>query len=197
MKKKVKIILILFILLITLGLSLYLFINEFIGYAMIFIVLSAILFLLLVTSGLKKEDNESVYRRELKQILKKYDAILVETSTIPDMDDKNIMLITNIEDMIDASVEIRKPIYYKKENGYCIFILLDNQDICIYVLKSCNDTETAIEMFVKERKENIENLIGAAREAKKVKVDTNKNEINKKEIEDMIKSYKKRNYDRE
>ena len=77
----------------------------------------------------------SVYNSNLKKMLKRYDTILVETSTIPDLDGKNVMIITNIEDLIDASVEIRKPIYYKKEKTYCNFILLDNQDVSIYLLK--------------------------------------------------------------
>ncbi len=180
MKKTTKIIMNLIMILASLGLSYYLLINNLTGYAIIFITLTVILFIILLSSILKKTDEESQYNHELKQILKKYDAILVETSTTPNIEDKNIMLITNIEDMIDASVEIRKPIYYKTSEDNCIFILLDNQDACVYILKLNKEEELPIEAFIKGRKENIENLIDNARSAKLLETNTSLNVIDEK-----------------
>ncbi|MBR2246802.1 MAG: hypothetical protein IJ880_07260, partial [Bacilli bacterium] len=86
-------------------------------YLIIDISILSIVFIIFLLHIFKKTDIESIYNSNLKKMLKRYDTILVETSTIPDLDGKNIMIITNIEDLIDASVEIRKPIYYKKERS--------------------------------------------------------------------------------
>ena len=101
-------------------------------------------------------------------ILKKYDAILAEIGNTPNLEDKNIMLITNIEDMVDAAIEIRKPVYYKKEPDYCIFSLLDNQDMCIYILKQRGDDSTPIEDFINNRKQSIEQKISNSRTNKEL-----------------------------
>ena len=174
-KKKIAVSTILFI---TMSLiSTVLFINQLYTYLIITGTLAIIFFFTLVSILLKKQDERSKYESNLKSMLKKFDSILVETSTVPDLDGKNIMLITNIEDMIDAAVEIRKPIYYKKEEDDCVFILLDNQDTCIYVLKLYEDMETAIEKFVKDRKQNIESLIEQAKDIREIKdiMNTNTN----------------------
>lgn len=164
MKKKIKILLIFLLLIILSIISLYLIERDLIEYSIVSITTILIVFVILVISIAKREDIRSKYNQDLRKILKKYDAILVETSTIPNIENKNIMLITNIEDMIDASLEIRKPIYYKKEQDYCIFVLLDNQDACIYILKLHKEEDTDIEVFIRERKTHIEDLISYARD---------------------------------
>ena len=162
MKKGIKSIILLLLLFITISSSIVLYMAELYEYLIIDISVLLIVLVLLLLHIFKKTDDFSIYNSNLKKMLKRYDTILVETSTIPDLDGKNVMIITNIEDLIDASVEIRKPIYYKKEKTYCNFILLDNQDVSIYLLK-LYDRETPIEKFIKDKKQNMEDLIDKAK----------------------------------
>jgi len=164
--KRIIVSLVLFVILATISVFLYMY--ELLGYMLVTATLAAIALIVLVLAIIRKSDERSKYEYKLKQIIKKYNSILAETSTLPDLHDKNIMLITNIEDMIDASIEIRKPIYYKKDTNYCSFSLLDNNDICIYILKLYEDEETSIESFIKNRKQNIEDLIENAKDNKLV-----------------------------
>ncbi len=162
MRKGTKSIILLLLLFITISSSIVLYMAELYEYLIIDISVLLIVLVLLLLHIFKKTDDFSIYNSNLKKMLKRYDTILVETSTIPDLDGKNVMIITNIEDLIDASVEIRKPIYYKKEKTYCNFILLDNQDVSIYLLK-LYDRETPIEKFIKDKKQNMEDLIDKAK----------------------------------
>lgn len=177
MKKSLKTIIYLIVLLVILAIALYLYTKKMYGYFLISLGFVLIFGLLLILNISKKTDDESVYETTIKTVLKKYDSILVETSTIPDFEGKNVMMITNIEDMIDASVEIRKPIYYKREDNYCTFILLDNQDISIYSLKVEKDVETPIEKLIKERKNNMEDLINQAKDSKNTDINNDNNEV--------------------
>lgn len=177
MKKSLKTIIYLIVLLVILAIALYLYTKKMYGYFLISLGFVLIFGLLLILNISKKTDDESVYETTIKTVLKKYDSILVETSTIPDFEGKNVMMITNIEDMIDASVEIRKPIYYKREDNYCTFILLDNQDISIYSLKVEKDVETPIEKLIKERKNNMEDLINQAKDSKNTGINNDNNEV--------------------
>ena len=178
MKKSLKIIIYLIVLLIIVGLSVFLYSKKLYGYFLISLGFILVFSLLLILTMTKKTDEDSVYDSTLKTIRKRYDSILVETSTIPDFEGKNVMMIVNIEDMIDASVEIRKPIYYKIEENYTTFILLDNQDISIYILKKESNVDTPIERLIKEKKDDIEDLINQAKDSKNANNKENNEVVN-------------------
>ena len=88
------------------------------------------------------------YNKKTKKILKKYDAVLVKTKNIPRLYDKNIMLVSNIEDMINAQMEIRKPVYYfVNENSYSFF-LLDGEEALVYIVKSDPTVMCVVEKLI-------------------------------------------------
>ena len=76
------------------------------------------------------------YNKKIKKILKKYDAVLVKTKNIPRLYDKNIMLVSNIEDMINAQMEIRKPVYYFVNENSHSFFLLDGEEALVHIVKN-------------------------------------------------------------
>ncbi|MBE6157214.1 MAG: hypothetical protein E7160_00240 [Firmicutes bacterium] len=180
MQKKNKIMIVLVVFIVAAIISYYLYTSMLYGYMMISGTIAALSFIVLVLTFAKKQDELSKYESNLKNMLKKFDSILAETSTFPDLEGKNIMLITNIEDMIDAAVEIRKPIYYKKDAEFCTFSLLDNNDICIYILKLNVDEETVVEKYIKNRKQNIENLIENAKDNRDIEDIVNSGKEKKK-----------------
>ena len=76
------------------------------------------------------------YNKKTKKILKKYDSVLVKIKNIPRFYDKNIMVVSTMEDMINAQMEIRKPVYYfVNENSYSFF-LLDGEEALVYIVKN-------------------------------------------------------------
>ena len=64
---------------------------------------------------------------------------------------KNIIRVTNLEDLMDAQLELRKPIYYMIEGeDSCSFVLLDNTEACIYILKKNDEVESPLELIIAE-----------------------------------------------
>ena len=76
------------------------------------------------------------YNKKIKKILKKYDAVLVKNQNIPRLYDKNIMVVSTIEDMINAQMEIRKPVYYFVNENSHSFFLLDGEEALVYIVKN-------------------------------------------------------------
>ena len=119
-------------------------------------------------------DEYSIFIKEKKKILRTYDSVIVEVEEIPNIAGKNIIKVKTIDDLVDAQLELREPIYYKNDNDSCFFLLLHYNEACIYILK-INDsvispTEQSIRYMKKDEKtkkqeednnilENVENTI--------------------------------------
>lgn len=137
MKKEIKIGLLCLLFIISGLVTYYLSYKELITYAIVtgtvgFIVSILIIFLLFFYHEGVEED----YQRELKQILKVYDSILVESENLPRLTEKNVIYITSMKELVDAQLEIRKPIYYKILPNTCTFVLLDQDEALIYTFTS-------------------------------------------------------------
>lgn len=151
MKREVKITLILIVLIGAIFLTYYMFKQELMTYAIVFaaVTLVSLIFLIVYISNTRSE--ESKYRSKLRKILKSYDAILVQSYNFPKLSGKNIIRITNFEDLIDAQMELRKPIYYMIEGeDSCSFVLLDNTEACIYILKENETVTSPLELIMAE-----------------------------------------------
>lgn len=122
----------------------------------------------------ENKDEESIYRSTLKNILKTYDAILVNSEDIPSFKGRNVIKVTNISDLIDAQIELRKPVYYKEYENCCSFILLDSKEVCVYILK-LNESiicpvEALIEANSTEAKGNNGELLKTLKELEKTTI---------------------------
>ena len=76
------------------------------------------------------------YEKRVHKILKTYNSILVKCQNVPTISDKNIVFVEDIAGMINAQIEIRKPILYFQEQKCTSFILLDGNEGYIYILKA-------------------------------------------------------------
>lgn len=137
MKKEIKIGLLCLLFLICGLITYYLSYKELITYA---IVTGAVGFvvavLIILVLFFYHEGEDAAYHRELGQILKVYDSILVESENLPAVDGKNVIRITSMKELVDAQLEIRKPIYYKVLDTECSFVLLDSDEALIYTLSN-------------------------------------------------------------
>ena len=102
-----------------------------------------------------------LFESKVKRILNTYDSILVKSTSVPRLDGKNIFLVETIDDLVDAQLEIRKPICYLKQTESCSFVLLDDQAAYVYVEKVNEEITSPIEIEIKEsriRGKNIDEM---------------------------------------
>lgn len=91
---------------------------------------------------------EKEYERKTHKILKTYNSILVKCKNIPLLSDKNIIMVETIEGMVNAQIEIRKPILYFQEEGSISFLLLDGTETYVYIIKMQEEIENTVEKMI-------------------------------------------------
>lgn len=150
MKKGVKVSIFSVLLLLMLCCTMFFYNNKMLGYVIVFGVISFILFIGLLVGVFSPSNPVSVYKNKLNKILKTYESILVKSVSIPNLEDKNIIMVECFEDLVNAQVEIRKPIYYKMELSSCSFCLLDSTEACIYIMKVNDEVISDLELYLRD-----------------------------------------------
>lgn len=85
------------------------------------------------------------YEKKVNKILKTYNSVLVKCKNIPTLSDKNIIMVDSIGGMVNAQIETRKPILYFQENICTSFMLLDEQEAYIYIVKANANIQSEVE----------------------------------------------------
>ena len=126
------------------------------GFCIVLVALFIILAVCLSVYMKESPDEFAVFIKEKKRILKTYDSVIVEVETLPNIAGKNIIKVKTFDDLVDAQLELREPIYYKNDNDSCFFLLLHYNEACVYILKINDEvispTEQSIR-FMKPEKE--------------------------------------------
>lgn len=136
---------------IVLGaISAYLYVNDYKTYLIITATLTVIMAIVTVNYIFTNRSEESRYKSKVNQILKTYDSVLVKSNNLPKLEEKNIIRVESIEDLVDAQMEIRKPIYYQQQTESCSFVLLDNTEACIHIIKLNNSVTCPLEITLNE-----------------------------------------------
>ena len=97
------------------------------------------------------------YESNVRNIINTFDSILVQSNAVPKLEGRNIIYVETIDDLIDAQLEIRKPICYYKQTESCSFALLDDKEAYIYIEKLNPDVVSPLEIEIKENKLKIKN----------------------------------------
>ena len=151
MKREIKIIILTLCFLASCGGAFYLYLHNMTTYLILAAAVAFIFLVTLIIYIVNTRNEEAIYKTNLKKILSYYDAVLVQSYNFPNLKGKNIIKITNIEDLIDAQIEIRKPIYYMIEGeDSCSFVLLDNNEACVFILKQNEQVESPLELIIAE-----------------------------------------------
>lgn len=148
MGRKVKILLLVILIIGLSLLSFYLWNSDLINYLIISLTILLVLILVLIVYVKHTMSPDKIYNGDLNRILKSYDNILVEINKFPKLDDKNIIEVKSMEELIDAQVEIRKPIYFKLEDDACSFILLDGDEACVFIFKRDVSSVSSLEKIL-------------------------------------------------
>lgn len=155
MKREIKIGILIICLLASIGGAVYLYLHNLYTYLIVVGALALLIAIGLIIYIVNTRNEEAIYKNNLKKILNYYDAVLVESHNFPNLKGKNIIRITNMEDLIDAQIEIRKPIYYMIEGeDSCSFVLVDNNEVCIFILKQNEQVESPLELIINEYEKN-------------------------------------------
>ena len=128
-------------------------INGLKGFSLILGALFIILTIILATYIKEEPDEYSAFIKNKKKILRTYDSIIVEVEDIPNIAGKNIIKVKSIEDLVDAQLELREPIYYKNDNDSCFFMLLHYNEACVYILRMNDGVVSPTEQSIKYMKE--------------------------------------------
>ena len=176
MNKKSLIGLVLFILL---GLiSYFLYVNVLYKYMIITIPLAFVSLFFFIKGLNFNKSPEDEYNSFLKKIMNTYDAVLVDVVDLPSIGDRSIVEVSNFDDLIDAQIEVRKPIYYKREDRSVLFVLVDDTQACILLLKVDDSEETGFDNWLKEQrnktKNNAESVFDGIENTTVVKLSNNK-----------------------
>ena len=82
--------------------------------------------------------NKTLYFKKLQKILKDYSEIIVESSTMLNYDDLEVLDITNFDDMVDIEEEVKSPIIFYEhiKDKESWFIVLKGKYAYRYILSS-------------------------------------------------------------
>ena len=152
MKENIKGI-ILIVLALLGGVGGYLLLNtEYKGYSIICFTVAVILIIFGIKFVLDSSNPNKAYESNIRSILNTFDSILVKSNSIPKLIGRNIIIVDNIDDMVDAQLEIRKPICYYKQTESCSFVLLDDKEAYVYVEKLNEDVLSPVEIEINDIK---------------------------------------------
>ena len=131
-----------------LGVGFFLLTINMIGYVIISFTLSGVLLLAGVLSFIHNSNPNRAYESKVKDILNTFDSILVKSSRVPELEGRNIIIVESIDDLVDAQLEIRKPICYHRQSESCSFVLLDDKEAYVYVEKLNPEITSAVEIEI-------------------------------------------------
>lgn len=130
----------------------YLIENNYINYALIVFAIAVSFIIQELMYRFTGDTKEEKYETKLKKILKTYDSVLVETRKVPVIDSEKVILVNSLDDLIDAQLELRKMIYYFKQSDNCSFVLFDQNQANIFILKSNEEVVSPLEIEINNSK---------------------------------------------
>lgn len=119
--------------------SFILFFNDYINYSMISFTVTILLIVVLCTIVFAKKDERSVYLRKLSGILKNYDADIIYSNNEYDINERDVLFVNDMDDLLIASVENKLPIIYINEEHSATFLVESDTELLVYILKENNE----------------------------------------------------------
>ncbi len=122
------------------------------GYSILAFTLAGVLLLVGAGLMLKSSSPNKQYESTVRDILNTFDSILVKSNTVPTLDGRNVVPVMSMDDLVDAQLEIRKPICYIKQTESCSFVLLDDKEAYVYTEKLNDKVVSPVEIAIQEAK---------------------------------------------
>ena len=157
MKKNVLGLILLGVAIVVLILGLVMLKTRFSSYAIIAYVLAAIVGFVGIYYVITNSNPKVAYESAVRSVLNTYDSVLVQSNQVPKLEGRNIVYIGTMDDLIDAQLEIRKPICYVKQSESCSFVLLDEKEAYVHIMKLNADVLSPLEIEIKENDLKVKN----------------------------------------
>ena len=100
--------------------------------------------------------EEEIYNKVLRTILNTYENILIDIDKMPEVNPINIIKVNSFEKMIDIQRERKKPVFYKLSINSCLFMIMDETEIYVYVLRMKEDSYSPLDEIIKNIEKNTE-----------------------------------------
>lgn len=153
MKKSEKILVIISMVLVLIAVGLFLYFEvsskAMFGFAVVSFIVMGIISIIMFSS---KTNTDNPFMREVNRILKVYDAVLVNSKNLPNLNGRDIVVVSTIRDLVDAQATVRKPIYYNLVEDSCSFVLLSEKEANVFILKASENVTCPLEVIINERK---------------------------------------------
>lgn len=108
-------------------------IYKIIGFSLILI--STILLIRVVLVFVKKGEKQLSYIKKIKRILKTYDGIIVNSTSIPSTKGMKVIAVSDFTELLDAHSEVRLPINYYDDKKRALFILMNDSIAWKYTIE--------------------------------------------------------------
>lgn len=169
MKKEYRIFIFIGIFLALSGISAVFVLQNRLDYAVVFGIAGVICLISLIIFICCNKDEAAAYRSNVKSILKCYDSILVKTNNIPDISDKDVITVPTMEELVNAQIEMKKPIYYWAEAECYTFMITTDYEALCYIAKKNQNVISNLERLDLQKKQQKKIL---AEKEKNKRVDT-------------------------
>ncbi len=150
MKDSVRGFLFLVLCLLVCAIAFFLNSTVYFKYSIFLFALAFVLFLLTIHSFVNAFRKEPPFDKNLRYILNTFDSILVKSNSIPSLEGRSIIEVNSFEDLIDAQLEVRKPICYLRQLDSCSFVLLDDKAAYCYIEKSTPTVVSPLELELRK-----------------------------------------------
>lgn len=107
----------------------------------VFLLLFSFVFLVVIVMIINNYRKKvSKYNKFINKILREYDRLIVETSTIPNYEDYNVLIINSFNELVDVRDNLRSPIMYcdvlsQKES---LFYIINGNNLYLYTVNEIN-----------------------------------------------------------
>ena len=115
----------------------------------VLLLLFSFVFLVVIVMIIKKYNKKvSKYNKFINKILREYDRLIVETSTVPNIDDYNVLVINSFNELVDVRDNLRSPIMYCNalSEEESLFYIINDNNLYLYKVneKNMNNGEKKI-----------------------------------------------------
>ena len=105
---------------------------------------SVVLLINVIICIINNRSDISIYNNKINKILKTYDSIIKRCTTIPNLENRKITKIEDINILIDEQNNLENYIFCFKEENCCSFFILKEEELMLHTIRF---NETTLSKF--------------------------------------------------
>jgi hypothetical protein len=122
-----------------------------------------------------KKDARSIYLKQLTNILKNYDSDIIYSDNSYVINEKDVLFVKIMDDLLIASCENTTPIIYINEEHSSTFLVSTNDELLVYILKEneeeISDYEHVLLKYIENNNKSKKVLLNNINEETIIKLD--------------------------